>query len=136
MWTQVYQMVGGQQTLAEGRKDKCTRWEIQDADRKEKWNIRDIHSTFKTTFILQLLSVLNWLPVTLSNWHIQLGFLICWKKMNVKPDNLSYLLFAKFSKQPSINLIRICLSVNQHTKEQSSFSASFINPSERWIYSK
>lgn len=49
---------------------------------------------------------------------------------------LVYLLFPKFSRQPSMNLIRICLSVNQQTKEQRSFSASFINPSERLTYKK
>lgn len=83
-------------------------------------------------------SVSTCLPAILSNWYIQLGFPTYVEKniYKCKKSNFSYLLFAKFSKQPSINLIRICLSVNQHTKEQSSFSASFINPSERWIYSK
>lgn len=47
---------------------------------------------------------------------------------------LTYLWWAKLSRQPSMKRIRICLSVNQQTSEHSSFSASLIRPSDRWIW--
>lgn len=45
----------------------------------------------------------------------------------------THLLWARFSRQPSMKRMRIWRSVNQHTREHSSFSASLIRPSDRWI---
>ena len=47
---------------------------------------------------------------------------------------LTHRWLARFSRQPSMKRMRICRSVNQHTSEHSSFSASPIRPSDRWIW--